>query len=233
MTIEEIEKLKVSEVKKMAEEHFVCKGYDCFIVDFKDRFGLSLLVFKGKKHIYYANDYELHHRASFIRNRLISYYKEHINSILFTEEELMGPLSNYDEYLRKERYVRSYLRQCYDSISIFEFSSNPKEEKVRNMKIKRWYTYYSSEVFSYFKDEEYILLSEKMMKHLQSSYNKLISEPERFREMIRYELYNHECGYTGDYRDALRTLGMKENELTAEQKQILKEEFEECCEKTY
>ena len=63
------------------------------------------------------------------------------------------------------------------------------------------------------------------MKHLKDSYDQLQAEPEGFREMIRYELYNHECGYTGDYSEALSSLGIKEAKLTIEQQKILKEEF--------
>lgn len=235
MTIEEIEYLKLKEVKAMAIEQFDCKDYDCFIVDFKDRFGLSLLVFKGKKHIYYANDYELHHKyeRESKKEDLISHYKKHIRTVLFTEDELMGPVTTYDDYQRKEHYVRSYLAQCYDNISVFAIGLTPEEEKKRNMRIKRWYTHYSSVGFAYFKDEEYIKLSEKIMKHLKDSYDQLQAEPEGFREMIRYELYNHECGYTGDYSEALSSLGIKEAKLTIEQQKILKEEFRECCEKTY
>ncbi len=43
--------------------------------------------------------------------------------------------------------------------------------------------------------------------------------------MVSSELANHEAGYTCDYTEALDALGMKFEELTEEQKIIVKEEL--------
>ena len=62
MTIEKIQKLTITEARKIALEIMEIKEHKCIFVDFNDnRFGYSVLVFKNGKHIYYANDYELHH----------------------------------------------------------------------------------------------------------------------------------------------------------------------------
>ena len=61
-TIYDIENLTYDQAKKMAIEALDIKGHDCFLVDFGGYFGYSILVFKNKRHIHYANDYELHNK---------------------------------------------------------------------------------------------------------------------------------------------------------------------------
>lgn len=45
-----------------------------------------------------------------------------------------------------------------------------------------------------------------------------------FREHIRYELFNHEYGYTLDTTDALNALGLEYATLTKREKAVLKAE---------
>ena len=61
MTITDIESLTYEQAKEIAIEMIMIKDHDCFFADLGENFGYSVLVFKNGRHIYFANDYELHH----------------------------------------------------------------------------------------------------------------------------------------------------------------------------
>lgn len=61
MTIANIENIAYNEAKEMTLETLKIKDHDCIFLEFDNVFGYSVLVFKNGKHVYYANDYELHH----------------------------------------------------------------------------------------------------------------------------------------------------------------------------
>lgn len=81
MNIKEIESLTYDEVKNIALDHMTIKDHDCFFVDLGKYFGYSVLIFKNKKHIYYANDYQLHHPATDIQELKEKYIK-HLNDCI-------------------------------------------------------------------------------------------------------------------------------------------------------
>ena len=116
------------------------KGHNIYFVDFGEPFGYSALVFLNGGHVYYANDYELHHpgtwteetgRVPYSREELRSIYIRGMNNILFTESELVGPVSDYDEAERKGHYIRNYYPMQKKYISIFGNFSGPQGEKNR------------------------------------------------------------------------------------------------------
>lgn len=229
----EVEALTEKAVKKIATEHFDCKGHDCYIANLGDIFGLSALVFKNGHHIFYANQYYLHYHHMYKEDeKLVQKYKKILNNILFSEDEILGKVGDYDDFSRKEHYIRNYLPQAYDHISMFCCGMTDEEERSRKYKISRWYKYYSSVAFGYFKDKDFVETENQYMAHLRDSYDQIKNDSDVFRKMIKYELYNHECGYTGEYNEALSAVGLEYSDLTENQKAILKEEFKKCCENT-
>lgn len=68
----------------------------------------------------------------------------------------------------------------------------------------------------------------KIFEHLQAEFDKIKSNDEVdevFREMISYELANHEACITCDYEPALAALNMSINDLTENQIKIMQEEL--------
>lgn len=229
-TIDTIENLSQSEASALASESFDCKGHDCYIVDFEDRFGLSVLVFKNGRHLYHASDYQLHHSSISDREQLISYYKNKCNKTLFSNEELKSDVVDYDDYNAKSDYLRNTLSQAYDYMTVFVM--NPSYEELAEIQrlIDTKYKYYSDVAFGRFSSPEYVDYAREVMAHLDDSYNTLKNNNDDvFRKMIRRELYNHECGYTNDYSEALDACGLEEDKLSATQAKILQEEFNKCC----
>lgn len=195
-----------------------------FFVDLGGNFGYSVLVFKNGRHIYFANDYELHH-GHLVREKgydeLKKYYIKFLNRKLYTDAELLEPIKTYDEYDKKNYFLQNYWIMRYDYLSIFGIGKELEEIEKK----KKNYPFYNPVSFCYVKDEKIVDESVKLLNHLESEFEKLKSDDEAFREMISYELANHEACITCDYEPTLDSLGLKFEDLTTSQKQIVKQEL--------
>ena len=225
--IREIENLTYDEAAEIALEKLNIKGHDCFLVDFGGYFDYSILVFHSGKHIHYANDYELHHHylvKESGREALREYYTNEMERKLFTDEELMGPISSYDEYRRKNDFLRNYWIMRYDYKTSFFIGSDKEREKYYNDMIKQ-FPYYNPVSFCYVADKNIIAQEQEYLEHIQEEYEKLKDNDDAFREMVSRELANHEACITCDYTDALDALGLSFEKLTDEKQKIVKEEL--------
>ena len=142
MLINDIEKLTYDKAKEIALEEIQIKGHDCIFAELGEYFGYSVLVFKNGKHIYYANDYELYHKA-IVKGRgkseLKTCYIASLNNKLFTDEELLGKIESYDEYRRKEHFLRNYWIMRYEALSIFAVGDKAKREFDEKRKLFPFY----------------------------------------------------------------------------------------------
>lgn len=223
--IDMIRALTFEDAKELEIESMEIKEHECFFVDFGGYFGYSVLVFKNGKHVHYADDFELHH--SYIvkesgKDGLKQWYIESLNRKLFTDIELMETVANYDEYERKNYFLRNYYIMRFDYISIFGIG---EKEKKSFEKSRRIYTVYNPVSFCYVKNENIVETQTKILKHLEKSFKELKENEETFREMISYELANHEACITCDYTEALEALDLSFNKLTELQQKIVKEEL--------
>lgn len=232
-TIYDIENLTYDQAKEMAIETLNIKGHDCFLVDFGGYFGKSILVFKNKRHIHYANDYELHNEW-LVKEKgneaLKEYYIKKLNEILFTEDELLEHIKDYDEYTRKDHFIRDYWIMRYDYLSIFGIGKEAQREFDRQ---KKFYPFYDQFSFCYVNDEEIINEQAKYMSNIENEYRKLREDLDKFREMISYELANHEACITGEADDTLDALGYRWSDLTNKQVEIVKEELQKQVDSYY
>lgn len=222
------EKITYTEAKKMAMEKITIKDHECFFVQFKNEFGYSILVFKDKKHIYHADDFELHHSGLVTQKGITAlreFYIQEMDKKLFTDKELFEELVSYDEYKRKDSFLRNLWIQRHDTVSIFAISKEDVEK--RDMGIKT-HPYYNNICFCYVADEVIVNFAQKVSAHLEAEKERLIHNEKTFRNMIAYELRNHEAGYTCSANDTLEAVGLNNNNLTAEQKSIIKEELHKC-----
>lgn len=224
MTISEIQNLTYDEAKQMAEEMEI-KGHSCFFVEFDDRFGYSVLVFKNRRHIYYANDYELHNEyivKESGKEGLKQLYIKELNNKLFTDEELMGEVLTYAEYDKKCYFLRNYYIMRYDCISIWGIG---KEEQERFDKARKTLTVYNPISFCYVADENIVKTQKEILLHLENEFIKLKNNDDEFRKMVAYQLANHEACITGSYEDALGALGIAFESLSEEKQKIVLQEL--------
>lgn len=233
MNIDAIENLTYIQAKGMAIEEMEIKGHECFFVDLGDAFGYSILVFKNERHIYYANDYELHHHWMVEekgRDALRDFYINEMNNKLFTDEELFGDIKSYDEYSRKNYFLRNYWIMRYDYVSAFYIGDSQKKEIEKK---KKKYPHYNPVCFCYVNDENIVKDAIKYSLYLEEAYENLKANDDTFREMIRSELENHEACITCTAEDALDALGLSYSDLTDEQKHIVKQELDKQIENYY
>ena len=232
-TIYDIENLTYEQAKEMAIETLNVKGHDCFLIDFGGYFGYSILVFKNKRHIHYANDYELHYKWLIKekgKEALKEYYVKKLNEILFTEDELLEPIEDYDEYKRKDHFLRNYWIMRYDYLSIFGIGDEAQREFDKQ---KKFYPFYDQFSFCYVSDKEIINEQAKYMSNIENEYKKLKEDLDKFREMISCELANHEACITGEADDTLGALGYRWDDLTDKQKKIVNEELQKQVDNYY
>lgn len=225
-SINKIEGLTYDEAKTMASDEMIIKNHTCLFVDLGEDFGYSVLVFKNQKHIYFANDYELHHKYLIKENGktegrklLKKAYIASLNNKLFADEELMGDVSSYDDYRLKGYFLRNYWIMRFDYLSVW---GNDKE--LYNQK-KPQYPFFNNVSFCYVADKKVVEEANHILKNLEKGYEKLKKDKEEFRKMIAYELSNHEACITGTATDALDALGLKFDDLTSEQQAIVQSEL--------
>ena len=226
MTIHEIESLKYEEALKLALETAEIKGHQIVFVDLGEYFGYSALVFKDGMHIYYANDYALHHPMLAIsessKNALKEIYMETLSHKLYTDEELMEPVKTYNEYNEKRHFLVNYYIQRYEYISAFGIGEEAFKKIEEGMKK---FPFYNPVSFCYVKDESIIKKQKEFSDFLDKSFQDLKENLDTFREMVARELANHEAGYTCDYEDGLAALGLRFENLSEAKKLIVKEEL--------
>ena len=227
LNIKEIESFTYEEVNDHALEKLTIKDHDCFLVDFGGYFGYSILVFKNKKHIHYANDYELHHHYLVKkegREGLKQYYIKVMNKKLYTDAELLEPCKSYEEYKAKDYFLRNYWMMRYEHESMF-FIGTDKEREERKKEIDSKYPFFNPVCFCYVADKKIVEDAHKYLNALEESFQALQDNEDAFRKMIRYELCNHEACITCDYRDALSSLGMIFDNLSTTKQRIVLEEL--------
>ena len=223
--IDIIRELTVEEARQMAIETMEIKEHECIFVDFGGYFGYSVLVFKNGKHVHYADDFELHHGhivKESGKEALKQWYIDTLNRKLYTDAELLEDVKTYDEYEKKNYFLRNYYIMRYDYVSIFGIG---EEAQKAFDEARKTYTIYNPVSFCYVKDERIVKTQSEILKHLEKSFEKLKASDETFKEMISRELANHEACITCDYTDALDALGFRFEELTEAQQKIVKKEL--------
>lgn len=225
LAINDIESLTFDEAAEIALDYINIKDHDILFVDFGGYFGYSALVFKNEKHIYYADEYELHHKYLVEKqgkSALKDHYCKELSKKLFTEVELMDVVKSYDDYTTKSYYLQNYWIMQFDRLSCFGIGKQWENEYKEKRKI---YKCFCPACFCYVKDLEIVKCANKILEHLKAEFNKIKSSDEVFREMISTELANHEACITCDYEPALAVLNMSIKDLTENQIKIMQEEL--------
>lgn len=214
-TIEDIKMLTEKDAKTLAIETLTIKEHNVYLIDFAGCFGYSMCIFKDGMHVHYANDYELHHRPTayydgMTRSELRGYYIKKAGNILFTENEIAGPIADYDEYTRKEHFLRSYYNMRVDYLSAFLIAPTKEEEKTFNRKKAR--RVYDPISFCYVKDANFVKHHIELFKALQDAKKAAETDFEYMKKAFLQEMYNHEYGinWQADF-DTLSAFGNIEN----------------------
>ena len=209
MNIHDIESMNIHQAKAMSLETVPVKdSFLLYLVDFGGPFGYSSLVFtKGGSYLHYANDYALHHPGKSMEE-LKDLYVEKANNILFTEEELAAPILNYEEYSRKDYFIRNFLPLCFDHMSIFCYCATEEEKQKRKRELKK-YPYYCPPTFSWFRNKEDADRIIRLFETLEQQKDRMKNDFTYNKDAFYREMANHEYHinyYQGDF-DVLSAFG--------------------------
>lgn len=189
LTIADIEKMTENELETIAEEKTEIKEHQIYFVDFGGYFGYSAVVFNNGHQIYYANDYELHHRyMNGDRERLKEFYIKSLNNKLFTADELQT-VKDYEDYDRKLYYIMNYYKMRYNHISIWFYGSE-EERAARKEKTKSMY--YSDIAQAYLEKPERVEEINNLFNVLEEAKEKNKNSVEYWQNAFLYEMFNHE-----------------------------------------
>lgn len=188
--IKDIEALTEYEVLKMDHEVEQINGHSVYFVDFGGYFGYSALVFRAGAHLYYANDYELHHKTM-TRPELKKWYLETMKNKLYSDEMIAAPVKDYTDGQKKEEYLRDYYPlMCIDKISAFHIFHNEEEEELFKQETKDMI--YNPIGFFYTRDKAF---SDRLMELYKIALKS--KEPSKdnydyWFQAFKYEMFNHE-----------------------------------------
>lgn len=204
--IRDIEAITEAEAEAMALERMEIKEHNIYMVDFGGYFKYSCLVFKNGHHIYYANDYELHHSGK-TRDELRAFYIDKLNNILFTEAEIGAPLKDYGEFDRKKYYLLNYYGMQNDRLSIFGNFSDANNVKAFERK-KLEYPYYCEAGLAYYKDADFVGHYSELLNKLMAARDAMKDNFEYWKGAFKSEMANHEyhINWQADY-DTLSAFG--------------------------
>ena len=195
--IKDIEALTDAEAWYMQEDYAEIKGHDIYFVDFGGYFGYSALVFKDGAHIYYANDYQLHHTGK-NKEELKAWYMETLPNKIFTDDDL-ETVKDYDDYDKKSYYLRNYYIQRIPYETAFHIFHNETEEKEFERKVKGMF--YNPISFCYV-DQKYKGFCEtqaKLLESLEAAREAASKDSfDYWKNAFLDEMFNHEYGIAWD-----------------------------------
>ena len=203
--IHEIEALTEEQLSGLAAEKTGIKGHTIYFVDFGGYFGYSCCVFHSGHHVYYANDYQLHHPGK-TAEELHDLYLKEIESKLFTDEEIGEPLTSYEEYRRKESFLRNYYVMRTDYVSLFHIAGTDEEEAARKKKLREMY--YDPISFAAVPDSSFVDRHIELFEALETAKKATVTNYEYQKNAFLTEMFNHEYGINWDAdRDTLSAFG--------------------------
>ena len=203
ININEIEILTESQAKEMALETMEYKGYTIYFVRFDDEhFKYSKLVFKNNRHIYYANDYELHH-SSHTEEAIREFYIDSLKTTLYEDKD-MDEVKDYQDYELKSRWLSNLVPQERDYLSMFFIHTTEEEEREFEKYQKANYPLFNPVGHCYNKAEDKDFIQHCVQLHVNlNGANKKRREQDNdyMEKAFLKEMLNHEYCYNwqGDY----------------------------------
>ena len=251
--IRQIEALREHEASALSLGVMEIKDHHVYFVDFGGYFGYSALVYMNGHHIHYANEYELHCKhMHWTQDEMRTNFIEELTGKLFTEDEITGPVANYDEYKAKGYFLNNYYGMRRDHVSIFGYVRNEDERRAFNERIANMT--YDPVCFAYFDDPAFVKHHCELYGALQEAWEKRQGDYDIIKTAFIREMYNHEYAinwqadwdtlsafgnityHDGDYADELQDyfdqLKFTETQRQAymdARREYLREAGEGCC----
>lgn len=195
-TIKEIEALTIEDMTEFDHQVLTINGHDVYLVDLGGYFGYSALVFRNGKHLYYANDYELHHKGK-THEELKAWYADTLKYKLFSDEMIPAAVADYQEAERKEYYLRNYYPlMCIDKVSAFRICHNEAESAAFDKEVEGMI--YNPVGFFYTNDKAFSDRLIELYKIALKSKEPSKDNYDYWFDAFKYEMFNHEYAINWD-----------------------------------
>lgn len=210
--IDDIHSITETEAQIMAESHEVIKGHDIYFIDFGGYFKYSCIVFLHGHNLRYAGDYELHH-SNRTREELHKWYVNALEHKLFTEEQLKGQLTDYDEYTARRDYLHNYFGDSENHVSVFGDGTN--KDYVAEFKRVTATLVCNPVTFAYYESAAFVEKCKQLEQDIEAAKEVMTGDIEYWKKAFYYEFANHECIYSGEYESAayVATNGKELNDI--------------------
>jgi hypothetical protein len=199
-TIHDIESISEQLAKIMMLDHMVINDHDVYFINFAGYFGFSCIVFYNGHLIRYAGDYQLHHSNIAGREELKKIYIKNLQNKLYTEEGLTAPLKDYNDYSRREYYIRNYYGDRVDHISQFEIIHDDFERMLYDQETKDLVS--NPVCLAYYADAEFVENCVKLYDAIQKTKDNIADNYDYWYDAFKHEFYNYECIYGERYNEA-------------------------------
>ena len=206
--IDQIQGITEPEAQEMALDAMEIKGHHVYFVDFGGYFKYSALVFADGMHIYYANEYELHHEyAKLDHEGLKAKYIDCLSGKLFTEDEITAPIADYGEYQRREYFLHNYYGMRREHTSCFFIQANAKQREEYN-RGRAKHPHLNPVCFAYYADKPFVQRCVALHVALQKAWRERENDFEVMKKAFIREMYDHEycINYQADF-DTLSAFG--------------------------
>lgn len=179
-TIKEIESMSAAELANFAEDVEEIKGHTVYYIDFGGYFGFSACVTAEGQHIYFANDYELHHRGR-SRDELREIYRRGLSQKLYTESEL-ATVSSYEDAQAKRYFLMNYYGMRRPCVSAFCIGKAPDVSGLT----------FSPVFMAYYSDSDFVRKGAELLHTLAEAERRNAEDSDYWKSAFLHEMYNHE-----------------------------------------
>jgi len=226
--INEIESIPEFQAAEMAEETMIVKDHNVYFVTLEKYFGFSVLVYYNGHHIYYVNDYELHHKGK-TKEELKQIYIKKLNTKLYTESELKAPLKSYADYENRDYFLRNYYGMRYNYVSFF---GNFNSEEYKNCYLETTANLYKCGIsFAWYELPEIPQKIAELHNAIETAKNNVADNFDYWYKGFYHEFFNYECSIGGRYDEAAAAVlrGIKPNETIEKAYKAAKRDFINYC----
>ena len=166
--------LTYEQIKEAAIKSINIKGFECFFINLGQNIGYSMLVFKNKRYIYHANEYQRYgHYDITDDDQLFTLYVKELNDGLFTDEEMKEMSYTRDEYVQKKYFLENYFILQFHYLPTW-YESTRFKEMYQMLKIQ--FPYRCDVCRCYVDSQEIVDQANKYKENLEKSLKNILKD---------------------------------------------------------
>lgn len=214
--------LTYEQIEEAAIKSINIKGFECFFVNLGQNVGYSMLVFKNKRYIYHANEYQRYGYCDVTdADQLFDFYVKELNDGLFTDEEMSEISYTRNEYVQKKYFLENYFILQFHRLPTY-YDIIPKE--IYQM-LKIQFPYLCDVCRCYVDSQEIVDQANKYKENLEKSLKNMENNHKLLRRIISEKIQKEDMIKFMSPIMLLSSIGIHYHDLTEDEKKIVHEEL--------